>query len=184
MPSYAKQAIEKSFLKILNEKPFSSITVKMIVDDCHVNRNSFYYHFQDIPDLLEELLVHSIDKIIENIPVGRPIGEGIESILQNVVKNKRAILHIWNSASRESFEKQLMRACDYVVCSYMKHFSERVVAQEKDIALISNFLKCELFGQLMDWLNQDMSYDIVEHARVLVQFFDGTFQAAVNRSKN
>ena len=48
MSSFTKKAIEASFLKLLNEAPLSHITVKMIVDDCHINCNSFYYHFQDI----------------------------------------------------------------------------------------------------------------------------------------
>ena len=57
MPSFTKKAIEASFLKLLNETPLSNITVKMIVDDCQINRNSFYYHFLDIPSLLEAIIV-------------------------------------------------------------------------------------------------------------------------------
>jgi len=49
MPSQARAAIKASFLKLLNQRPLREITVKDIVQDCGVNRNSFYYHFQDIP---------------------------------------------------------------------------------------------------------------------------------------
>ena len=61
MPPFAKREIKNSFIKLLTERPISQITVKDIVEDCGVNRNSFYYHFQDIPSLLEEILTISIN---------------------------------------------------------------------------------------------------------------------------
>jgi len=56
MPNFTKMAIKSTFIKLLNEKPLSQITVKDIVEECGVNRNSFYYHFQDIPALVEEIV--------------------------------------------------------------------------------------------------------------------------------
>ena len=66
MPPFAKREIKNSFIKLLTERPISQITVKDIVEDCGVNRNSFYYHFQDIPSLLEEIIVEMTAKVIEN----------------------------------------------------------------------------------------------------------------------
>ena len=48
MAQFTRTAIVNSFIRLLNEKPLDKITVKDIVDDCGVNRNTFYYHFQDI----------------------------------------------------------------------------------------------------------------------------------------
>ena len=45
MPNFTQKAIKESFIKLLNEKPLHQITVKDIVEDCGVNRNTFYYHF-------------------------------------------------------------------------------------------------------------------------------------------
>ena len=44
MPTFTKKAIEIALFKLLNEKPLSKITVKDIVEECGINRNSFYYH--------------------------------------------------------------------------------------------------------------------------------------------
>ena len=49
MPNFTQKAIKESFIKLLNDKPLHQITVKDIVEDCGVNRNTFYYHFTDIP---------------------------------------------------------------------------------------------------------------------------------------
>ena len=55
MSSFTKKAIVESFLKLLKEKPVEKITIKDIVEDCGINRNTFYYHFDDIPSLMEEI---------------------------------------------------------------------------------------------------------------------------------
>ena len=45
LPGFTKRAIRNSFIRLLNERPVSQITVKDIVEDCGINRNSFYYHY-------------------------------------------------------------------------------------------------------------------------------------------
>ena len=45
MPNFTKIAIQQSFLRLLSQRPITKITVKDIVEDCGINRNSFYYHF-------------------------------------------------------------------------------------------------------------------------------------------
>ena len=47
MSAYTKQAIKNSFLKLLNDRPLNQVTVKAIVEDCGINRNTFYYHLPD-----------------------------------------------------------------------------------------------------------------------------------------
>ena len=69
-----KQAIVNTFWQLLEEKPYSKITVQDIVDRCHVNRNTFYYHFQDIPSLAELSVEGWTDEIIKKHGVfGSPV---------------------------------------------------------------------------------------------------------------
>jgi AcrR family transcriptional regulator len=51
-----RASIIAAFSQLLEERPLNKITVKDIVDRCDINRNTFYYHFQDIPALLQEMM--------------------------------------------------------------------------------------------------------------------------------
>ena len=155
MPPFAKREIKNSFIKLLTERPISQITVKDIVEDCGVNRNSFYYHFQDIPSLLEEIIVEMTAKVIENLPEESTFEEKVTAALEEINLNKRMIYHIYGSSNREFYEKQLMKICDYVTRTYIRSrdYSEKVAS--KDLEFVISYLKCELFGQLIDWLNAD-----------------------------
>lgn len=183
MPPFAKREIKNSFIKLLTERPISQITVKDIVEDCGVNRNSFYYHFQDIPSLLEEIIVEMTAKVIENLPEESTIEEKVTAALQEINLNKRMIYHIYGSSNREFYEKQLMKICEDVTRTYIRsrEYSERV--DSKDLEFVISYLKCELFGQLIDWLNHDMSYDIVEHSRILCRMFAGSMRMVCQKYK-
>ena len=62
--NFTQKAIRASFIKLLNQKPLSQITIKDIVDDCGVNRNTFYYYFQDLPDLVETITKEEAEQLI------------------------------------------------------------------------------------------------------------------------
>ena len=183
MPPFAKREIKNSFIKLLTERPISQITVKDIVEDCGVNRNSFYYHFQDIPSLLEEIIVEMTAKVIETLTEESTFEEKVTAALEEIDSNKRMIYHIYGSSNREFYEKQLMKICDYVTRTYIRSrdYSEKVAS--KDLEFVISYLKCELFGQLIDWLNHDMSYDLVEHSRILCRMFAGSMRMVCQKYK-
>ena len=66
MPNdYTKTAIKAAFIRLLNERPLNKISVKSIVDICNISRNTFYYHYQDIPSLLEEIIIEAANTLTQ-----------------------------------------------------------------------------------------------------------------------
>ena len=57
-----------SLKELIQEMPFSKITIDKIVTNCGYNRQTFYYHFQDIYDLVEWTCIEDTEKVLkENI---------------------------------------------------------------------------------------------------------------------
>ena len=52
MSLLTKKELAASLKKMMQKTPFDKITVKDLVKECGVNRQTFYYHFQDIYELL------------------------------------------------------------------------------------------------------------------------------------
>ena len=48
------------FWELLEEKPYSAITVKLITQRAGVNHNTFYYHFQNIDDMAMRFFVGNV----------------------------------------------------------------------------------------------------------------------------
>ena len=65
MSNTTKRALEESLKKLLLSKPLDKITINDLTTDCGISRMTFYYHFQDIPSLLEEIIVEMTAKSVE-----------------------------------------------------------------------------------------------------------------------
>ena len=53
MSEITKRAFASSLKKMLAKRPLEKIRVIDITEDCGVNRQTFYYHFHDIPEVVE-----------------------------------------------------------------------------------------------------------------------------------
>ena len=111
MPSFTRKAIMESFMKLLDARPLNKITIKDIVEECGINRNTFYYHFEDIPALVEAIFKKETDRFISAHTSVASLEEGMLLAVDFLMKYRRAILHIYNSPSREVYERYLMQMC-------------------------------------------------------------------------
>lgn len=61
-----KSKMAAALKELINKKPFPKITVGDIVEACNINRNTFYYHFENMYDLLYWAYKQEIEVIIQN----------------------------------------------------------------------------------------------------------------------
>ena len=183
MANFTKQAIKSSFMKLLNQQPLSKISVRDIVEDCGINRNSFYYHFQDIPSLIEEIIKEDADRIIEQHPTVNSLRECINIMFRYALENKKAVLHIYNSANRDIYEKSMMKLCEYVVTKYLETAFGKDPESEKARASAIIFFKCERFGLSFEWIEKGMKEDAIEEIYSLADLCRDFSDEIMKRSK-
>lgn len=180
MTAPAREALMASFLRLLEERPLREITVKDIVQGCGVNRNTFYYHFKDIPALLEELITDRVDRIIAAQPLS--LADCLETAARFALEHRQAVLHINQSAHRDLFELCLMDVCRRMVEDYAAAAIGSVPISREDRAVIVRFYQCECFGQIMAWLNDGMRYDVGKQFRRLCCLAEGLTEQMLRRA--
>ncbi len=156
MANFTEKAIKDTFITMLEERPLSEITVKDIVEKCGINRNSFYYHYQDLPALIEEIVKEEAESIIEKYPSVSSIVECFDALIEFASHRKKAIMHIYRSLNREVFERNLMNVSEYFVSNYVNTVLKDDNIGEDDKKTISDYYKCVCFGLVLDWLNHGM----------------------------
>ena len=182
--NYNKEAIITAFLSLLEEESFSKITVKDIVERCGVNRNTFYYHFQDIPSLLEEVLKGRIDLLIEKHCKIGSLADCISITVTYFMENKKAVMHVYRSLPREVFIRHLDYLLRYLVKEYIDSISASMNIDDADKDLLIRFFKCALVGTFLDWLDSGMSYDLLHDSlRVCQLQGDAGIQLLKNASR-
>ena len=160
MAAFTEKAIKESFLKLLMERPLSQITVKDIVADCGVNRNTFYYHFEDIPKLLEQIIMEDFEGVIREYPTVEKIEDCLDTMIGRALQKRQAVLHIYNSVNREIYEQYLWKVCDYMSDTYITTIVKGRKIRESDLAVVKEYLSNLGFGIMSGWLRKGMREDI------------------------
>ena len=208
MTQFTSKAIEESFIRLLNERPLDKITIKDIVDDCGISRNTFYYHFQDKYDLVnwifrtesaaflakaptrdnwQDILRGLCRYFEENRAFYRNALDGFISAARFALENKRLVYHIYNSVSRERVERYLYSIAGEVMRLYVSRITEQVehAAHKKvfpeDQKMVVDFYKFALVGMILDWLNTGMKKDPEGLIRRVGEIFHGNIEAALTR---
>ena len=53
MPIDMKGIIADTLLAMTKQKGIDKVTVKALIEECHISRQTFYYHFQDILEVIQ-----------------------------------------------------------------------------------------------------------------------------------
>lgn len=182
MPTFTRKAIIETFLKLLNERPLNKITVKDIVDECGINRNSFYYYFQDLPALAEAVLKDETDRILNGVNNINSLDDCLMTAINLALNNKKAVMHLYRSPSRELYEQHLDSVIEYAVTEYINAVSKDQNLGNDDKVIIIKYYKCLLVGFVLDWMNSGMQYDLRKRITRVCELFGGSMQNALKRS--
>lgn len=92
-----KRALAESLKKLMRAKPFSKITVTEIVNDCGVNRKTFYYHFEDIYALLRWIFEEEAVNIIRKFYLLNDYDEAMEFIYEYISENQDLLRNAYDA---------------------------------------------------------------------------------------
>ena len=170
MTSLTKDAIKKSFLKLLNSKPIDKITVKEIVEDC------------GIPSLMEEIFNDQADEFVSHTFSPDNLYDSIMEAITFSLENKTAILHVFNSPNRQFYDRYLNRVARRTVTEFFDNFtkdSKRISAEDREAVVM--YYKSLLIGFVFDWVSDGAQYDLSLKVKRICEIFEGTIELALER---
>lgn len=179
--NFTYKAIKSSFIKLLSERPLSQIRVKDIVEDCGVNRNTFYYYFHDIPSLIEDMVMTEAEHIIQKYPSSDTIEEFFETTINYILARKTLFLHIYHSVNRELFEQYLWQVCERIVILYVDSVLDGRQITDGDRHVIVHYLKAVGFGIVSAWMQSGLTDDIRRSFERIYELKKGTVEEMIHR---
>ena len=105
MPANMKAMIAETFFSMARGKSMDKITVTDLVERCKISRQTFYYHFKDIMDVLEWAMEETVGRTLErSLKVGSD-QEAMEIFVSMMLENRDFIRHLLHSQHREQIER-------------------------------------------------------------------------------
>lgn len=179
---YTKKMIREAFIKMLNERPLSKITVKDIATACEINRNTFYYYYADVYELLSELFQTELQTVIDEYNDTLSWEESFIVAARFALENKTAIYHVYYSMQQEELVNYIYNVSGNVMIRYVEKMSEGISATTEDKKLIASFYQCALTEMVLRWISSGMKEEPETIIRRIGQLFDGNIERSLKRS--
>ena len=178
MPSFTKKAIVESFLRIIGKKPLDKITVRDVVDDCGINRNTFYYYFQDIYAVLEEVS----RTVADSLPKGRSLSETFEAFFLSMgeytAAHPRTTRGLLLSLGLDGLERYFAKDMDEVILNCL--CKDESARHDTYLRCATTLLRHAIFGFCIDLLKMDRAEgfeEVLTHITHLLKETEKVFSA-------
>ncbi|QHQ61775.1 TetR family transcriptional regulator [Anaerocolumna sedimenticola] len=175
----AKEVLAESLKKMLEKKTLKSITVKDLVKDCGISRQAFYYHFNDIFELVEWIFVEEASKALADNRNIDNWQQGYCHVLKNMRDNKALVVNVYRSISREYLETFMYKVLHDVIYPVVEEQSAGMNVDVKHKEFIAHFYSLAVVAMGLDWVRGGMKEepeDIAEQVAILVK---GDFKKAL-----
>jgi len=159
MSQTTKKAFAASLKKLLSRKTLDNITVKDIAEDCEVQRQTFYYHFQDIYALIEWIYLNEVTKAINDKKTYDTWNQGFNQLFQYILENKSFVINTYRSIKHEDLERYIHEGSYALLWGVVEEQSLGLHVNECDKKFITHFYKYSFAGILLEWIRNGMKED-------------------------
>ena len=181
--NYTKDLIRSEFIKLLNKKSLHNVTVTELAKQCKIERKTFYYHYENLTELIKEIFDEELDQVIEEYNETLSWEEGFILVAKFILDNKKVIKHMYESDYKIELEKYVFSISGEIMNKYVSRQAEMTRAQEMDVKLIAYFYQCALSSALIQWVATDMKTDPKVVTRRMGELMDGNILLSLKRSE-
>lgn len=152
------------------------------MEDCGISRNTFYYHFKDIYEVLEEILRIREERVIRGLENGE-IDEGDwREGMDRMIENQEMLYRIYRSTRGTEVRRYFSESAAVIFKHMVEVKARGIPAAEEDKELIGRFYHHAFEGCMLDWLESGMKTPIAQELERLGRLFEGDIELALKRS--
>ena len=156
MATSTKKALADALKKMMVIKPIDRITVNDLVETCGVSRQTFYYHFDDVYDLLEWVFEEDANANLPSEVVYDNWKHDVSLWFKYLYDNSTFALNVYNSNSRLYMLRYLEEKMAGCIRSFAVIVSEGMNIDRQDFEFTVQFYaKCAI-GFIAQWMDLGM----------------------------
>lgn len=166
-----KRLMAQSLKKYMAKKPLAKISVREITEDSGVNRQTFYYHFEDIYDMVNWMYQEEAVKLIEGLEGVLLWQDGILQLLQYIEENKEICLCTLNSLGHQHLKRFFYDDVHAIIEKTVFSIAEQMPNVSQDYGeFLTHYYSIALAAMVESWLLGDIKQTPEE----LIAFIDIT----------
>ncbi|MBQ6020880.1 MAG: TetR/AcrR family transcriptional regulator C-terminal domain-containing protein [Clostridia bacterium] len=153
-----KAALAAALRDRLKREPLNRVSVKELSEDCEINRQTFYYHFADIYELIFWAFREDMKTLTERQNSVLIWQDGFYLVFDYLNKNRDVALNVYRSVGHELF-RDLIHENVYSILrdTVAQDFSE-IALPDGMIDFYTSYCIISLTGLVENWLTGKLNY--------------------------
>jgi AcrR family transcriptional regulator len=169
---YTRKALGDSLIELMKDKPFTKITVRELCENADINRTTFYAHYRDQYDLLQQIEEDTLNCIEDMLNKydskrsKREVFEMVEEILNFIANNSNSVSVLLSENGDIDFQKRLFR--HFMLKEQVMRYLPKKSIREETKEYWSVYVINGAIGMVQYWLKENMSIPVSELAKILM----------------
>lgn len=186
-PIKTKKSIKRALLVLLKEKDISSITISELANCADVSRKTFYLHYKDIAEILEDIK-SDLQSIYDNsIMKDRKVGFRIRMLnfINNIVQKVNADEEYYALMASSSYAKIIFNPLEERLETEFLYAldTETKLDQNKKECLI-DFLIGGIINSILKWAKKTDGISTEEESSILFEIINNNVSCYLNNDFN
>jgi probable dihydroxyacetone kinase regulator len=177
-----KKALAASIKQLMETIPLSKISIHEIVDNCGLNRQTFYYHFKDKFDLVNWIYFTEVTESISNCKQYKNWTDGMLRTLSYLLKNKLFYINALNTPGQNGFDGYFFEYSYGLIIGVVNDLSSDMNVCEKNKKFIADFYTHAFVGITVQWIKNGMKYSPQVMVDNIQNVVEGSMLDALKRS--
>lgn len=123
MESRTKEILGATLQRIASDEQFDAITVKRLVLESHVNRQTFYYHFQDKYDCLQFQLYRDANQLVGEVTPANWL-ETYLNLFRYIDTHQNFFQHVSDSHAYSHGDDFILQVIDLIITKLVKNLQK------------------------------------------------------------
>lgn len=180
-----KKAIAESMKELMKKKSLKKITISDIVQNCGLNRQTFYYHFRDKYDLVNWIYYNEVVVTFSQVSTSADWSVIILDVLNIMKKEKNFYTGALNVAGQNIFNNDFFDVTKEMLLKIVDELVDGVEEgrnmEAADRLFIADFYTYGLVGMMIQWAKSGMKEPPNEIVDRLKHFIDDSKRVSAAR---
>lgn len=150
MPGDVKRQITDTLLQLLEKKSLEKITVKELVTLCGISRQTFYYHFQDVLDVVDWWTRQGAEALLDQSLRTEDPHRALRHFVDFACDHRQTLQHLLASRWREQLERQLVEVFTTYLQDMLHRAHPNLAMSPADEEAFLHFYACGILGLLVE----------------------------------
>lgn len=149
-----KSVIADTFSEMLEKEDIDKITVTRLTVQCHISRQTFYYHFKDIMDVLEWTFRRATQELVEQSLNAEDRLKALTAYITFVRQNRTKLKKLIYSRRWVQIEGMLVEAVTVYLAELARNRVPGIELSVDDLEVMLTFYACGMVGVLLQYVDK------------------------------